>query len=1049
MKNYIEWVLKYRTAVIAFTLLITVLAVLQARSIKIIIDPSTMMPQSHPFVSTSTQVEHVFGSKHVVVIGITPKEGDIYQQAVLEKVQKISAAFLKVPGVVKENLLSLSAKRAKNITGKAEGLEVHPLMATIPTNSTQMSALRMAVEKNPVYLNTIVSKDSKTTAIIVEFKDEPGGFKNMMSKVEPIVERERDSLVDINVGGLPNFLARIEIYSERMAVFLPIAFLVLCLVLFEAFRSKQGFILPLVTAVLAVAWSVGVMGVAGISMDAFNATTPILILAVATGHSVQLLKRYYEEYYRLRETMVMSQKDANREAVVISISRVGPVMIVAGAVASLGFFSLMIFDISTVRTFGIFTGFGILAALILEMTFIPALRSILSPPKDRTVMSQQKVRVWGRITGGISNLVTGKNRGMVYSGITIFIVVALIGMTRIIEDNSVKKYFSSDESFQKDDKALNQNMGGTNTMYILIEGKKDDAIKNPKTLQAIDELQHFLEDQPKVGKTISISDFIKRMNQAMHGDDQNYYKIPESEQLVSQYLLLYSMSGDPGDFDSYVDYGYRMAKLTVFVKTDSTAYIEQLINKVNAFSATHFSDDVHVRIGGSAPQDAALNEAMVKGKILNIVQIAAVVFVISSFIFRSVVAGVLVLLPLLIAVIANFGLMGWSGILLNIPTSLTSAMAVGIGADYAIYLIYRLREELASELSEEVAVRKVLGSAGEAILFVAFAVAAGYGVLIFSFGFNVHIWLGILIATAMIVSALSALLLIPALVLTFRPNFIYAHGDAGNRNLAPVAVGILLFAIGLGVQSPPVQAAELDLLPIMTKNFIVSKVLDSTSDATFTLINKSGQERVRKVLGATKLVENGIDNMRMTRFMSPPDIKGTVSLLIEHSDREDDIWIYLPALKKVRRLVSSNKKDSFIGTDFSYADVIGYKVEEWNYKLVSEEVINEQPCFVVESTPKTESVKSNTGYSKRVSWIRKDNKLTVKSEFWDEAGEMLKMATFSDIQLVDPKRDKWQAMRLETSNVQTGHRTVILFENFKVNQKVKAELFTTSYMERE
>ncbi|MBL0038701.1 MAG: MMPL family transporter [Nitrosomonadales bacterium] len=131
--------------------------------------------------------------------------------------------------------------------------------------------------------------------------------------------------------------------------------------------------MPLVTAGLAVAWGVGVMGASGIPMDVFNSATPILILAVATGHAVQLLKRYYEDYFRLRETTDLSPKVANNQAVISSLLRVGPVMIAAGAVASLGFFSLVIFKISTVRTFGIFTGIGILAALILEMTFYPGL----------------------------------------------------------------------------------------------------------------------------------------------------------------------------------------------------------------------------------------------------------------------------------------------------------------------------------------------------------------------------------------------------------------------------------------------------------------------------------------------------------------------------------------------------------------------------------------------------------------------------------------------------------------------------------------------------
>ena len=1048
MQRYIEWILRYRYLVITLTLVITIAAVIQAKNLNIIIDPNTMLPQSHPYVTTSNQVEKVFGSKYVVMIGITPKEGDIYQSVVLEKVQRMTAAFLQTPGVVKENLLSLSSKRAKNIAGTAEGLEVKPLMSTVPATAAQMTELRESIKKNPVYLNSIVSNDAKTTAILVEFKDGPGGFRAIMDKVDAIVEHERDSLVEINVGGIPSFLARIEIYSERIGFLFPIAILVLSLVLFEAFRTKQGLILPLLTAGLAVAWGVGVMGASGIPMDVFNSATPILILAVATGHAVQLLKRYYEEYFRLRETTDLSPKAANNQAVISSLIRVGPVMIAAGVVASLGFFSLVIFKISTVRTFGIFTGIGILAALILEMTFIPALRSILAPPSMVERKREKKISIWDKMTNAIANWVTGNNRRRVYGGVLLFVIITLIGVSRVTVDNSTKSFFSPELIFEKDDKALNGRLGGTNTMYLLVEGANDDAIKNPKILQAIGELQRFLENQPYVGKTVSLADFIMRMNQAMHGDDPAYYKIPDSQELISQYLLLYSMSGEPGDFDSYVDYGYRSANLTVFLKTDSSAYIEKLVEKIHAFTALHFDQNVHIGIGGSVPQGAALNEVMVYGKILNILQITVVVFIISSLIFRSLVAGMLVLLPLLVAVLANFGLMGWSGIPLNISTSLISAMAVGIGADYAIYLIYRLREELTMGTDEITAVRNVIGTAGQAILFVAISVSAGYGVLLLSFGYNIHKWLAILIAEAMIMSSLSALLLIPALILTFRPDFIFRR-TAVKHNPLPMSIVVLGLVFGLSMQPQNIWAAEVDLTQIMQKNFVVSKVYDSVANATFTLVNKTGQERVRKTFGTTKLEENGIDNMRMTRFLSPPDVKGTVSLLIEHADKDDDIWIYLPALKKVRRLVSNNKKDSFVGTDFSYADVIGYKVSEWNYKLLKEELVEGQPCYVIESLPKSDAIKTSNGYSKRIGWLRKDNLMTVKMDFWDETGQLLKTSAYTDIQLVDKTRGKWQAMRLEASNVQTGHRTVIKFDNFKANQQVKDEFFTTRYMEKE
>jgi len=773
MKKYLELIIRLRWAVIVLTLLVTALAIHQARTLRIIIDPNTMLPQSHPYVETANRVEKLFGTKDIAIIGITPKTGDVYQPDVLRKVQQVTAALAQSPGVVKENLLSLTARRAKNIIGTAEGMEVRPLVTTIPETPQQMAALKQALHNNPAYLNSIISLDERTAVIIVSFKNGKGGFRGMMDTANKAVDQVRDDTVDIAIGGLPSFLSRIEIYSERMKFLLPMAILLVGLILFEAFRSFQGMILPLVTAILAVAWGLGVMGAAGVPMDVFNATTPILILAVAAGHAVQLLKRYYEEYYQILDSHThITPGEANRLAVVESLAKSGPVMMVAGMVAALGFFSLMVFEITTVRTFGIFTGMGILAALTLEMTFIPALRSLLKPPSEKDRQLEKRVRIWDMIVSKIAEQ-TIHHRRRVFAVTGVLIVIGLIGMSQVVTNNSTKSYFSPDADFMREDKFLNAHVGGTNTLSLLIEGHEDDAIKDPKVLQAMDEIQNFLNQQPHVGKTLSLADFIKRMNQAMHGDDPAFYTIPTDSNLVSQYLLLYSMSGEPGDFDTYVDYNYRMANMTAYLKVDSSAYIETLVPKVRAFAAEKLGDRATLHIGGSVPQGAALNEVMVHGKILNIVQIAAVVFIVSALVFRSLLAGLLVLFPLLMAVIANFGVMGYNGMYLNISNSLSSAMAIGIGADYAIYLIFRLREEIRNGKAEEEAVRSVMATAGKACLFVAIAISLGYGVLFFSVGFNIHIWLATLIATSMLTSVIAALFLIPSVVLTFRPNFVY------------------------------------------------------------------------------------------------------------------------------------------------------------------------------------------------------------------------------------------------------------------------------------
>src|SRR5712692_11892560 len=216
MRRYINWILYHWLVVIGLTLLFTGFLALQMKGLKIIIDPNAMLPQLHPYVATTKKIEEIFGSKYVIVIGIMPKYGDVFQPEILAKVEHITTALLEVPGVIKENLLSLSVGRAKNIIGTADGLEVRPLMAGLPQTLQQITALRQAVHNNPVYLNSIVSNYDRTTAIMVEFKEGPDGFRGIMGKVNSVVKRERDASVDIAISGTPAFLARIENYSARM-----------------------------------------------------------------------------------------------------------------------------------------------------------------------------------------------------------------------------------------------------------------------------------------------------------------------------------------------------------------------------------------------------------------------------------------------------------------------------------------------------------------------------------------------------------------------------------------------------------------------------------------------------------------------------------------------------------------------------------------------------------------------------------------------------------------------------------------------------------------
>jgi hypothetical protein len=238
-------------------------------------------------------------------------------------------------------------------------------------------------------------------------------------------------------------------------------------------------------------------------------------------------------------------------------------------------------------------------------------------------------------------------------------------------------------------------------------------------------------------------------------------------------------------------------------------------------------------------------------------------------------------------------------------------------------------------------------------------------------------------------------------------------------------------------------------IDIMRASHQVSRVRDSLNRSTFLLASSGGHARERKTAGWSKLQPNGRDNARLTRFLAPPDVKGTAILLIEHEDGDDEIWIWLPALRKVRRLVSSNKKDNFLGTDLSYGDVIGHRVESWEHRLTGEEEVDGAPCFVIESTPRSDRVKGDSGYARRMSWVRKDNFVAVRGEFWDEAGRPLKTTRARELRQIDVAANRWQAMLIEARNVQTGHSTTIRIDDLKVNQGIPDDRFTTRALERE
>lgn len=227
---------------------------------------------------------------------------------------------------------------------------------------------------------------------------------------------------------------------------------------------------------------------------------------------------------------------------------------------------------------------------------------------------------------------------------------------------------------------------------------------------------------------------------------------------------------------------------------------------------------------------------------------------------------------------------------------------------------------------------------------------------------------------------------------------------------------------------------------LVSANDLVSRVPGTTSQITMVLRDEGGATRVRRLRMFTKLQVDGHDNARRLDFLAPGDIKGTKTLLIEHSGSDDDMWIYLPALKKTRRLVTKNKRDSFVGSDLTFGDLIGHPPKDWKPTSVLETAQAGADVYQVTVVPVSDEIKEHTGYSKRILWIDKTTKVALRTDYWDEDGHLLKSITVDHITSAGAQ-DKWQFLHVQAKNVQTGHSTELTFDQYDPKPSPDTELF--------
>jgi predicted RND superfamily exporter protein len=751
LKAYAKFICRYPWPIIGITAAITIGLGLGIRGLHVSVDPDNQLPQDHPYVRNFHRAHDLFGDWNMVVIALEPKNGDISSSPFLEKFRTIVARISTIPGCNPALLQSAASPNSKFVELDHGTLRTELILPEPSVGRLTPSEFHRRLHSDPAFIGTIVSEDFRALAIYATFELSPllPGYFDIQRQITAALEDEADGSFAYALSGPIPIVAAISEYSNQIRYYLPFTLLIIALLHYIGLRSAQSVALPLLTGLLAVTWTLGLMGHLEVPLDPLNSTTAILVLAISAGHAVQILRRYQEEYADRLDRIV---------AIENTLAAIGGVTLATGLIAAVSFFSLAAAGTNSMRSFGVFTGFGILAAVAIEMSAIPSIRALLPEGRHRPIVGDRISRSFLAWTTDVTTSQRGAT--LILASYAALLVGCAILSEGIEIDTSLKRAFRSSDPILIDDDYINQMFAGTNSLVLLIDGQSDGAITRPDSLLAILKLQEHLEQIPGVGKTVSIADTVAHLHTLIGAGDGR--RLPSSEDLAAQYLLLYELSGG-NELGARLTPDHRTTKILILLHDDSTQFASHVIAEAGAIATRLLPSDLSMSVAGSLASTVALSDTLVRGKIANVIQIWLVTMAIAALFLRSVVGGVVVGLPVATSVLFNFATMRMLGISLDISTAAVSAMSVGIGADYALYFVCRFREESRLGSGDKVALQRTIATSRHAIILVSSAVAAGFSVLCLS-GFRMLVQLGGFVAAAMVTSSLSTILIVPSAI---------------------------------------------------------------------------------------------------------------------------------------------------------------------------------------------------------------------------------------------------------------------------------------------
>ena len=996
-------------------------------NLKLDTDGRVFMADENPDKMLLDRFEQEFAKDDNLAIIIKPADGEVFTPRTLGAIGALTEDLWNLPYVRLVN----SITRFQNSYADGDMMVVEDLVPDPQMVTAEEAARARATALDRVEIrNSLISGDASATAISVIFRlpgvDLVSEIPNINAEAEPLLERYRAEYPDIEfkASGSVAISQAFATASQKDGETLTPAMLVaMLLVVGILLRTVTGSLLILVLAALSALVSLGALGWTRIPINSATAVAPLMVITLAVASGVHVLSS-------IRQTM---QQTADRtEWARRALTDHGVGITVAIFTTGIGFLSLNFSISPPFQQLGNMVAVGMIGVWIFTIFLLPGLICWLPIKQINKAASVDRLMVW------LGEFVIRHQRRLLL-GIPVIIIGFAAGISQIKLEDDFLRYFDERFETRKATDLYETNLGGLNVLEYSVDTGIESGINSVAYLESLDAFAEFLRAQPEVSHIRILSDTIKRLNMNMNGDDPAFYRIPETDEEASQYLFLYELSLGYGmDLTDQINVDRSSTRVSAFVPFATTSQLLALDDRIQEWFTANTPEltspvtgQTHVYTMISA-RDVP---SMLKGTTLALVFISFVIFLV----LRNFKLGLVSLVPNLVPAAMGFGLWGYMVGNVTLAVSIVVAMTLGIVVDDTVHFILKYANARKRGDSAEDSVRYAFKSVGMALTVTSLGLVIGFAILGQS-GFAVNRDMARLTAITLSFALFVDFLFLPPLLIFLDRMKTMKTSSTTTAALAVIAG--LAMALALLTPSGGAKASAEKGLAIATEVDNRDRGWgDVTVEGEMVLKNKAGNESVRKFRSTILEAEDSAEgDQSIITFSKPRDVRGTALLTHSKIEPDDDSqWIFLPAVKRVKRISSSNRTGKFVSSEFSYEDLGSEEVADNDHIWLEDAACARDAaltCAAVESRPKNKK----SGYSKRVSFIDLAEYRVQRIDFYNRRGDLEKTLEFQDYRQYEGQF--WRAHVMVMKNHQTGKSTRLSWGDYNFRQGLTARDFT-------